>query len=120
MQFDAQTNHYHEHYPNAENSVIRIAGLPAGRLILNRSDSSLLIIDIALLPQFRNQGFGTAMLRDIMQSAQLHGLPVLLRVEFFNPVIRLYSRLGFVKTREVNAVYHEMIWPPEAAAGRAS
>ena len=38
-------------------------------------------------------------------------ISIVLHVEFFNPVINLYSRLGFVKTIE-NGVYHEMVWIP--------
>ena len=112
MQFDAQTKHYRIHYPEAEYQIIQREEIPIGRLIVERSSKSLLIMDIALLPEYRNTGTGTAILRDLMEEARGVGVPVVLRVEFFNPVIQLYTRLGFVKTREVNSVYQEMIWTP--------
>ena len=112
MQFNAQTDHYNLHYPKAEYQVIEQDGKPIGRLIVERSNNHLLIMDIALLPEYRNIGMGTAIIKDLMDEASQAGLPVVLRVEFFNPVIRLYTRLGFVKTREVNSVYHEMVWTP--------
>ena len=115
MQFNAQTEHYLLHYPKAEYQVIQQDGNPIGRLIVERSINQLLIMDIALLPEYRNTGIGTTIIKDLMDEASQAGLPVVLRVEFFNPVIRLYTRLGFVKTREVNSVYHEMVWKPVAS-----
>ena len=112
MQFNAQTEHYHVHYPEAEYQIIQRDGNPIGRLITERSKKQLLIMDIALLPEYRNTGVGTAIIQDLMDEAARSGLPLVLRVEFFNPVIRLYTRLGFVKIREVNSVYHEMVWTP--------
>lgn len=114
MQFDAQTEHYRLHYPKAEYLVIERDGVAIGRLIRELLDGQLILMDLTLLPEYRNAGIGTAILQDLMAEAASLGLPLVLRVEFFNPVIRLYSRLGFVKTREVNAVYHEMIWTPVA------
>jgi GNAT superfamily N-acetyltransferase len=114
MQFDAQTSHYLLHYPTAEYYMIVHDGHSIGRLILECSAKSLLIMDIALLPEYRNKGIGTAILRDLMDKARQEDLPLVLRVEFFNPAIRLYQRFGFVKTREVNSVYQEMVWTPSA------
>jgi ribosomal protein S18 acetylase RimI-like enzyme len=112
MQFNAQTRHYHAYYPQAEYQVIQLGDVPVGRLFVERSAESILIMDIALLPEYRNAGIGTTLLRAFMNEAIRTDLPLVLRVEFFNPVIRLYTRLGFVKTREVNSVYQEMVWKP--------
>lgn len=112
MQFDAQTKHYLAHYPSAEYYIVQRNSASAGRLILEPTNKSLLIMDIALLPEFRNQGIGTAILNDLMNKARQDNVQLVLRVEFFNPAIRLYDRFGFVKTREVNSVYQEMVWAP--------
>ena len=69
----------------------------------------MLIVDIALLPEYRNAGVGTTIIRQLMTEAAHTNLPIILRVEFFNPAMKLYSRLGFVKTREID-IYHEMVW----------
>ncbi len=115
MQFNAQREHYRLHYPLAEYQVILQEGKSIGRLITERSKNQLLIMDIALLPPYRHAGIGTALIQDLMAEAAQSCLPLVLRVEFFNPVIRLYTRLGFVKTREVNSVYHEMVWTAVAS-----
>jgi ribosomal protein S18 acetylase RimI-like enzyme len=52
------------------------------------------------------------LIQELKQEAVRLRLPLVLRVEFFNPAVRLYQRLGFVKTREVNTVYQEMVWTP--------
>jgi GNAT superfamily N-acetyltransferase len=113
MQFQAQTAHYRVYYPHAEYYVIqRDQTTPIGRLIIDRASDSMLIVDIALLPEYRGVGIGTAILQDLMTEATHANLPIILRVEFFNPAMKLYSRLGFVKTREIN-IYHEMVWTPK-------
>ena len=115
MQFQAQATHYRAYYPHAEYQVIqREDTIPLGRLIVDRSNDSILIVDIALLPEYRNAGVGTTIFRQLMTEAAHTNLPIILRVEFFNPAIKLYSRLGFVKTREID-IYHEMVWKPSSS-----
>jgi ribosomal protein S18 acetylase RimI-like enzyme len=114
MQFQAQTAHYRAYYPHAEYLIIqREASTSIGRLIVDRADDSMLIIDIALLPEYRGAGIGTTIIQHLMAEATPTNTPIILRVESFNPAIKLYSRLGFVKTREIN-IYHEMIWKPDS------
>jgi len=114
MQFDAQTKHYLLHYPNAEYKIILRDGVSIGRLLTENRGDHFLIMDIALLPEHRQFGIGTFLVEELKQEAVRLNLPLVLRVEFFNPAIRLYDRLGFVKTREVNSVYHEMVWTPNS------
>ena len=55
------------------------------------------IVDQAIVPQRRNQGIGTAIMRSLMEKARAAGLPVRLKVADNNdPSMRLYARLGFV------------------------
>lgn len=111
MQFDAQSSHYAFHYPNMVSQVIEVDGVAAGRLLTENRGDHFLLMDIALLPQFRNQGIGTTLMERLKEEATRLQLPLVLRVEFFNPARNLYSRLGFVKTREIQ-MYHEMTWNP--------
>jgi ribosomal protein S18 acetylase RimI-like enzyme len=113
MQFRAQAEHYRLHYPTAVYQIIEREGVRVGRLITERKPDQLLLMDIALLPQYRNSGIGTGLIQQLMDEAAQKGTPLVLRVEFFNPVIRLYTRLGFTRTREVNSVYQEMVWTPQ-------
>ncbi len=114
MQFRAQRLSYLNEYPHAEYSIIEQSGQPAGRMIVDRSGEAILLMDIALLPQFRNRGIGTALLRELLHEADRARRPVRLHVEDFNPAKRLYLRLGFAKTGTVG-IYSEMVRRPESA-----
>jgi ribosomal protein S18 acetylase RimI-like enzyme len=109
MQFIAQKLHYLKHYPHAEYSVIERDSLSIGRRIVDRSGETMLLIDIALLPEYRGSGIGTALLRDLQAEAAVAGKALLLHVETFNPAMRLYERLGFRKSGE-DGIYWEMEW----------
>jgi GNAT superfamily N-acetyltransferase len=112
IQLQAQTAHYRTYYPHAEYLIIQHDdSMPLGRLIVDRASDSMLIVDIALLPEYRGAGIGTTIIQQLMAEAARAKFPIILRVELFNPAVRLYSRLGFVKTRAIT-MYHEMIWQP--------
>jgi ribosomal protein S18 acetylase RimI-like enzyme len=95
MQFDAQDRHYHEHFPDAAFQVVVRDGQPAGRFYVARWAKEIRIVDIALLPEHRDAGIGTALLRELFAEADRAGKPVSIHVERFNPALRLYERLGF-------------------------
>ena len=109
MQFNAQRQHYATYYPSAEYYIIQRDGLPVGRLIVDRSKDPLLLMDIALLPEYRNAGIGTTLIKDLMAEAAGKNWSVSLHVEIFNPAMKLYDRLGFVRIAE-QGIYHEMSW----------
>jgi ribosomal protein S18 acetylase RimI-like enzyme len=109
MQFNAQREHYRAYYPHAEYQIIESEPGPVGRLIVDRSKDPLLLMDITLLPEYRNAGIGTTLIRDLMNEAAGMNWSMSLHVEVFNPAMRLYERLGFVKTAE-QGVYQEMKW----------
>jgi ribosomal protein S18 acetylase RimI-like enzyme len=113
QQFAAQSSHYAIHYADASYDVIVVDSEPAGRLIVSRGDDELLIVDIALLPEFRGRGIGTRLLEPLMEEAASRGVPVLIHVEQNNPAMTLYRRLGFEPTGEVG-IYFEMRRFPQA------
>ena len=95
MQFTAQDAHYRQHYPTAEFFVIEVAGIPAGRLYVDRWSKEIRIMDIALLPEHRGRGTGTRLLSDLIQEAATSGKRISIHVEKLNPALSLYRRLGF-------------------------
>ena len=115
MQFEAQRQFYLANYPAASYYVIERAGQPVGRMIVDRSQKTIRLMDIALLPEHRNAGIGTNLIKDLLEEADRAGRPVLLHVETFNPAMGLYKRLGFVKSGEIS-FYHEMTRPPRDVA----
>ncbi len=109
MQFNAQTKSYTENYRGAQFQIILVDGAPAGRLYVARWKKEIRIIDIALLPEYRNRGIGSQLLRDLLAEGQARGLPVTIHVERNNPALRLYTRLGFRPIQD-KGVYLLMEW----------
>lgn len=113
QQFTAQHTWYQEHYEGAEFLVILVDGAPAGRLYVHRRPSEIRLVDIALLPEYRNTGLGTRLLRGLLAEGEASGRPVTIHVEIYNPAMRLYQRLGF-RPIEDRGVYHLLEWRPPA------
>jgi ribosomal protein S18 acetylase RimI-like enzyme len=111
QQFDAQHQHYHEHYAGADFQLILLGDRPIGRLYVACWPGELRLVDIALLPEYRNAGLGTRLIRDLLDEAALAFKPVRLHVEPSNPALRLYQRLGFVKISD-RGLHWFMEWTP--------
>ncbi len=111
MQFNAQRQHYKTYYHHAEYSIIMVGNISIGRMIVDRSLTPILLIDIALLLEYRGRGIGTQLLKDLLAEASRVDTSVMLHVESFNPAMRLYERLGFIKTG-TQGIYEEMTWFP--------
>lgn len=109
MQFTAQHQYYQEQYPHAAFDVVLVAGKPAGRLYVNRGQDELRIIDIAILPAWRNRRIGTHLIGALQTEAALARKPLRIHVERFNPALRLYERLGFVPVAD-RGVYLFLEW----------
>ena len=114
MQFNAQHQYYQENYTSADFLVILAGGEPAGRLYIARWPEEIRIVDIALLPEYRNHGIGTRLLKELLAEGERAGKPVSIHVESFNPARRLYERLGFAVAAD-KGVYLLMQWSPPSA-----
>jgi ribosomal protein S18 acetylase RimI-like enzyme len=97
QQFEAQDTYWREQRPDAVFQVIEVDGAPAGRLYVDAGPDDVRIVDIALLPEFRGRGVGTALLEEIIERAGAAGTPVTIHVEQQNPARSLYKRLGFAQ-----------------------
>lgn len=108
-QFHAQRRHYLTYLPHCAFDVLEHDRVAAGRLYLEARLTQLHIVDIALLPAWRGQGIGTALLKALMEEAIARNTAVGIMVEKFNPALRLYRRLGFTGIAD-HGVYLEMEW----------
>jgi GNAT superfamily N-acetyltransferase len=82
--------HYQTNYPRAAYQVIERDGIPIGRLYVDRQPDQILIVDIAVLPEYRGAGIGSVLMSEILA---------------------WYDRLGF-RTIENVSVYSLMEWSP--------
>ncbi|HEX2782271.1 MAG TPA: GNAT family N-acetyltransferase [Ilumatobacteraceae bacterium] len=95
MQFRAQSMSIKLDHPQAERSIVLVDDSPVGRLVTDASSDHVELIDIALLPQYRNHGIGTSVLRGVFAQADRIGGAVHLHVEKQSRAVHLYERLGF-------------------------
>lgn len=100
MQFNAQQRWYEMAYADSDHKLIVVDEQPAGRMLVQRGTNAHLLVDIALLTEYRNRGIGTQLLQQLIAEALQQGASVRLQVVKSNPAHRLYERLGFVKTGE--------------------
>jgi GNAT superfamily N-acetyltransferase len=112
MQFDAQTRHYRESFPDATYSVVCVAGERAGRLIVNRADNAIVIVDITLAPKFRRIGIGGSLVRRLLDEADTDRLRVRCHVLKNSDARRFWERAGFVARAE-DGVYVAMERAPQ-------
>jgi ribosomal protein S18 acetylase RimI-like enzyme len=111
MQFRAMRQGYRSMFPQAACSIILAGDKPIGRLVVNRDQHEIRLVDIALLPAYRSQGIGGELLRALVAEARHAGQPVRLQVLKGSAAARLYGRLGFRRIGDAD-LYDQMEWRP--------
>lgn len=99
MQFMAQKSDYERKFPNANHQIIYYKKQAVGRLYINEIENNIHIIDIALMPKFRNKGIGKYLLQVLIENGKKDQKMISLQVINSNPAKHLYSRLGFVSIK---------------------
>jgi ribosomal protein S18 acetylase RimI-like enzyme len=105
MQYEAQKQQFESAFPNLEENIILLDQKMSGRLLVSRDKDVIHLVDIALLPQYRNFGVGTSLLLSLREEVVSGGQSIILHVLKNNPAVRLYQRLGFVITNEKEMHY---------------
>jgi ribosomal protein S18 acetylase RimI-like enzyme len=99
-QFEAQQQHYQLRYPHASLSIIKSGDQSVGRFYTAELADEIRIIDITILPEHRNQGIGTKLVKNVLQAGSEKEKPVQIYVENFNRSAQLFLRLGFEPVSE--------------------
>ena len=84
-------------------------GEDIGMVKIEKRKDYLYLRDIQLKEVFQRKEIGTSLIQDVMEKSKTEGLLLRLRVLKENPVMKLYNRLGFVKTNEFKHC-HELEW----------
>lgn len=110
QQYQSQQSSYQQHFSEALHFVVQAGARAIGTLVLHDSGRSLHIVDIALAPMARGQGYGTALLHWVQSSAAATSRNVTLSVDSANlPAQGLYERVGFRPHRYLDTQI-EMTW----------
>jgi ribosomal protein S18 acetylase RimI-like enzyme len=111
MQFNSQRTSYRQGFPGSGYDVTSIGEQPVGRLLVQRGTDAIRVVDLSLLPEFRNRGIGGALLNALLAEAAEARTSIRLHVESSNRAVRLYERLGF-RPVGINGIHVEMEWAP--------
>ncbi|HEY3025537.1 MAG TPA: GNAT family N-acetyltransferase [Pyrinomonadaceae bacterium] len=112
-QYAAQQRFLKANYPQGEDRIITLDTQPIGRIVVERNDQEIRVVDIALLPQYRNSGIGTYLIRELLTEAARLGKPFRTQVIRSSAALGLFERLGIVKIGETGSHY-QMEWRADA------
>jgi GNAT superfamily N-acetyltransferase len=94
---DEKLKQYRERFIPKEIQVISYDDEDVGRLRVVRSNESIYIGGIQILPEFQGKGIGTALFLDLIKESETTGLPIALEVHDVNEsALRFYMNLGFL------------------------
>ncbi|MEI9863748.1 MAG: GNAT family N-acetyltransferase [Limisphaerales bacterium] len=111
MQFKAMRQSYRVMFPTAQFSIVVHEMKTIGRIVVDRRDEEIHVVDLALLPEFRNQKIGTFLMQRICHEATQANKTVTLSVFKKSEAIHWYHRLGF-STMDESGFYEKMEWRP--------
>ena len=114
-QFKAQQHHYQTYFSNTTHEIIEWNGTAVGRIYIARQKQELTILDVTILPEFRSRGLGEQVVSDLIDEARTKNLPLRIYVEHYNPSVRFFERLGFVKVSE-EGLNLLLEWNPASAS----
>jgi ribosomal protein S18 acetylase RimI-like enzyme len=90
-----QDAYFQDGWDAAAHEIVECDGVPVGYVSVEDRPDLVHLRELVLLPEFQNQGIGTALLRHVMTHAQQRGVPVQLQALLANRAAELYRRVGF-------------------------
>jgi len=119
LQSRGQHAQYAIRFPTAAYDIILCNSEPVGRIWVHHASDEILLLDIAILPEYRSRGIGTYLIKGLQESARAACVPLRHSVELTNPRARmLYERLGFVAIA-TSGLHTLMQWMPSDDAREA-
>jgi ribosomal protein S18 acetylase RimI-like enzyme len=110
MQFRTRRISYQAAYPLAMDEIICTGrGVPVGRVLVDRMQDGMHLIDIAIAAEQQRHGFGTQVIRELQHECAARDWELKLQVLKGSPAERLYRRLGF-KVAGEDPLRRQMVW----------
>ncbi len=92
-----QTSYFDARFRPEAWQVVQVGGRDVGVLVVEEHDREIYVARIAIVPECQGRGFGSAVIRSLMDEAVTSGRELTLDVLHVNERARsLYERLGFV------------------------
>jgi GNAT superfamily N-acetyltransferase len=111
MQFKAMRQGYASMFPHGQFSIVMLGDLGVGRMVVNRAEHEIRLVDMVLTPNVRCRGIGSRLMHSLQTQARQAGKPLRLHVLKGNRATLFYERLGFHYAGDAG-LYHEMTWSP--------
>jgi RimJ/RimL family protein N-acetyltransferase len=112
MQLASQAATYRAQFPTARFDIIEQGGVPIGRIVIDPGTTAGCIVDIALVPERRARGLGTAILAAVLEHFARRQQPVLCQVLAGNePSLRMCRHVGFRQIGDVPP-FVQLEWRP--------
>ena len=100
------TRHYSTLAPASDDRVVLLNNESIGRMILLQTSDAIWLADLAILPEYRQRGIGSALIGQLQAESMMSKRPVRLQVPQFDRALRLYQRFGFYKIDTVGPYLH--------------
>lgn len=85
------------------------SGIPVGRVLVDRTEDGMRLVDIAITSEEQGQGFGTQVIRELQHECSAREWEMRLQVLKGSAAERLYRRLGFEVVGE-DPLRRQMVW----------
>lgn len=110
QQYQLQQHSYLNQYPQLEQWIIATQSAPVGKIMFERLQSTVHIIDFIITPEWRGRGIGRSILTSLKTHTDATGCMLSLQVDRQNfNAKRLYHQLGFV-TSQSSDTHEFLIW----------
>ena len=95
MQFEAQQRHYRMYFARANDQIVLLENGTVGRFLVTRAPDEIFLVDIALMPDYRNLGIGSQLVANLIIESKSNSCPLRLYAEKNSRAKALYLRFGF-------------------------
>lgn len=109
MQFQMQSRAYQMQFPDADYQIVELDGERVGRMIVQRGEKEIRLVDVSLLAEFRSRGIGTLLLERLKTEAGSDRVLSLRVLKTNAGAKRLYERMGLVAV-ESSDLHFTMQW----------
>lgn len=106
---ETQTARFMASFESKEIQIIRMSEVDVGYVSFECREKELQLFNIMILPDFQNQGLGSAVMKKLQAMAKERNLPLKLQVLKVNPARKLYERLGFAIIGQTDT-HDQMQW----------
>jgi ribosomal protein S18 acetylase RimI-like enzyme len=106
LMYQGFTQHYNSLAGASDDRLVLLDNQSIGRMILIQMREEIRLAELAILPQYRSRGIGSALVSQVQTESRMSKRPVRLQVARFDRVLRLYERLGFHRISAAGPYLH--------------